>query len=255
MMSSKAQRQYAPEAVMVGQDESWIRKAVIGAALGTLLIVAPLAGNAATVPPAGFSEASIPFADHNGVRDWRADGSKGMWILAANGGWYYASFSSQCTTLPVVIGISFVPDWNGALSRWSSIRLDHNDRCFFRSLQPSDAPPKKGETDKPAASPGTTAKAVLGSNPRQQASLRLDSPGEVALPEVVVEAKSTTGLPSDSSAPACGLAGLTESIAHPVVAWRVIAPVPQDSDPDACLRATAYLNRVPDALASVRWYQ
>jgi len=72
---------------------------------------------------------------------------------------------------------------------------------------------------------------------------------------VVVEAKATTELPSDSSAPSCGLAALTESISHPASAWRVIAPVPQGSDPNACLRAMAYLKRVPDALASVRWYQ
>jgi len=240
---------------MVGRAKSWIRWIVGGAAIGTLLFLAPLAGSAATVPPTGFSQASIPFTNLNGVRDWRADGSKGMWILAANGGWYYASFSSQCTTLPVVAGISFVPDLSGTLSRWSSIRLDHNDRCFFRSLQASDAPPKKGETDKSAASLGTTEKAALRSNPKQPASLRLDSPNEVALPEVVVEARATTGLPSDSSAPSCGLAGLTESVAHPASAWRVIAPVPQDSDPNACLRAMAYLKRVPDALASVRWYQ
>jgi hypothetical protein len=232
---------------MVGHAKSWIRETVAGAVIGTLLLVAPLAGNAATVPRAGFSEASIPYANHNGVRDWRADGSKGMWILAANGRWYYASFSSECTTLPVVLEISFVPDRSGTLSRWSSIRLDHNDRCFFRSLQPSHAPP--------AASPGTTEKAALGSNQKRPASLRLDSPDEVALPEVVVEAKATTELLSDSSAPSCGLAGVAESIAHPASAWRVIAPLPQDSDPNSCLRAMAYLNRVPDALASVRWYQ
>jgi hypothetical protein len=239
---------------MVGYAKSWIREIVAGAALGTLLLVAPLTGNAATVPPAGFSEVSIPFANRNGVRDWRADGSKGMWILAANSRWYYASFSSECTALPVAIGISFVPDRSGTLSRWSSIRLDHNDRCFFRSLQPSYAPPRDGETDKPAASPDTTDKVALGSNPKQQASLRLDSPHEVALPEVVVEAKALTEQ-SDSGAPPCGLAALTESIAHPASAWRVIAPVSQDSDPNSCLRALAYLNRVPDALASVRWYQ
>jgi len=167
---------------MVGRAKSWIRWIVGGAAIGTLLFLAPLAGTAATVPPTGFSQALIPFTNLNGVRDWRADGGKGMWILAANGGWYYASFSSQCTTLPVVAGISFVPDLSGTLSRWSSIRLDHNDRCFFRSLQASDAPPKKGETDKSAASPGTTEKAALRSNPKQPASLRLDSPDEVALP-------------------------------------------------------------------------
>ena len=82
--------------------------------------------------------------------------AKACGSLAANGRWYYASFSSQCTTLPVVSGISFVPDRSGTLSRWSSIRLDHDRSMLLPLAAASDAPPKKGETDKPAASPGTT---------------------------------------------------------------------------------------------------
>src|SRR4029079_15744631 len=86
---------YALEAVMVGHAKSWIREIVAGAAFGTLLFLEPVAGNAATVPPAGFSEVSIPYANHDGVRDWRADGSKGMWILAENRGWYKEHVSSE----------------------------------------------------------------------------------------------------------------------------------------------------------------
>jgi hypothetical protein len=136
---------------MVGYGTAWIRNARWSAALGVLLLAAALAAAAAPALAAKTSEVSIPFANHGGIRDWRADGSKGMWIQAASGRWFYTSFSSQCTTLPFALGVKFIPEPSGDLSRWSSIRLAHNERCFFRTLQPSDAPPQKAAPDKPAA--------------------------------------------------------------------------------------------------------
>jgi hypothetical protein len=140
----------ALEDEMPRYGESWIRTAV-------LLLVAPLAVRAGPAP-AKPPEASIPLANHGGIRDWRADGSRGMWIEASSGHWFYASFSSQCTTLPIAIGVKFVPEPSGALSRWSSIRLGHNERCFFRTLQPSDAPPKQAGPARPAISPVSSDK-------------------------------------------------------------------------------------------------
>ena len=115
---------------MVGRENNWMRNA-LGAVLSLLLL-------AATAATAG--EVSIPFANNGGIRDWRADGTKGMWIEEAGGHWFYASFSSQCPTLQSAMGVKFVPEPGGALSRWSSIRLQHDERCFFRNLQPSNAP-------------------------------------------------------------------------------------------------------------------
>jgi hypothetical protein len=54
--------------------------------------------------------------------------------------------------------LKFVPEPSGALSRWSSIRLEHNQRCFFRTLQPSEAPPKRAEPARPATSPASSDK-------------------------------------------------------------------------------------------------
>jgi hypothetical protein len=110
--------------------------------LAVLLLAAPLAMAAGPAPAAKSMEASIPFANQGGIRDWRADGTKGMWLEALGGHWYYATFSSQCTALPFTTGVRFVPEPSGVLSRWSSIRLSHNERCFFRNLQHSDRPPK-----------------------------------------------------------------------------------------------------------------
>jgi hypothetical protein len=141
------------EDVMAGYRKIW-KGAVV-------LLVAPLLAMAGP-PPVKTSEVSIPSANHGGIRDWRADGSRGMWIEASSGRWFYASFSSQCTTLPIAIGLKFVPEPSGVLSRWSSIRLEHNERCFFRTLQPSDAPPKRVEPASPAASPSSSGKPTPG---------------------------------------------------------------------------------------------
>jgi hypothetical protein len=117
---------------MGGRGKDWVRNAR-GAALAILLFAPALTSFA--------GEVSIPFVNDGGIRDWHADGSKGMWLEAASGRWFYASFSSQCTTLQSAIGVKFVPESSGVLSRWSSIRLNHDERCFFRTLQPSNAPP------------------------------------------------------------------------------------------------------------------
>jgi hypothetical protein len=168
---------------MVGNGKDWIRNARWAIALNVLFLAAPLGAFAGSAP-----EASIPFANHGGIRDWRADGSRGMWIEAASNQWFYASFSSQCTTLPAAIGLKFVPEPSGALSRWSSIRLEHNERCFFRTLQPSDAPPKKLEPAKPAISPGPPDKRMPGSiSPAVSTAMPADLPMALNLTSAAIQ--------------------------------------------------------------------
>ena len=132
---------------MVGQDLPWatvrrVRQAATPHAIIVALLSVSNAATSAPIAPAKTTGNSIPFAEHGGIRDWRADGSKGLWIQAAGGRWYYASFSSPCLDLPFARGIRFVAGSNGELSRWSSIRLAQSGRCFFRNLQQSAAPPK-----------------------------------------------------------------------------------------------------------------
>ena len=135
---------------MVGREKNWMRNA-----RGTVLSVLLLAATAATA-----GEVSIPFANSGGIHDWRADGAQGMWIEEAGGRWFYAGFSSQCPTLRSAMGVKFVPEPSGTLSRWSSIRLQHDQRCFFRTLQPSNAPPDKAAPRKPATESNTPAKVT-----------------------------------------------------------------------------------------------
>jgi len=139
-----------------------VRKAIPPLALGMSLI-APLA--LAKAP-----EYSIPFADRGGIRNWQADGSKGVWIQATGGKWYYAGFSSPCSSLPFSEGIRFLPDPTGDLSRWSSIRLAHAERCFFRSLQPSAGPPQRTESPRQIPSSGTQLESNVHASPISNAA-------------------------------------------------------------------------------------
>ena len=107
----------------------------------TIPLFAALGLAQAAEPAAHREETVVPFADHGGIRGWRADGSRGIWIRASSGRWYYASFSSRCAALAGAPGVRFIVAPGGVLDRWSSIRLPHDERCFFRTLQPSDAPP------------------------------------------------------------------------------------------------------------------
>jgi hypothetical protein len=127
--------------------------------LGALLLSA-LAASATTDVKV---EASIPFANHGGINDWRADGDKGLWVQGINRHWFYAKFLGTCPQLPFATTVGFVSEPSGALNRWSSIRVRHGGRCQFIDFQPSEGPPVKAKKGQPATAPAPVA-AVAAAN-------------------------------------------------------------------------------------------
>ena len=115
---------------------------------------ATVAGAAQPAPP--VQNVTIPFAAHDGIENWEADGSKGLYIQSRNHRWYYATFFAPCTGLPFdeALGFKFGP--GGELDRWSEVVTRDSGRCSFTSLVASDGPPRKPKTGKPAAATGTT---------------------------------------------------------------------------------------------------
>ncbi len=123
--------------------------AAIGLAAVTTLAAAaagPTAG-----PTSGPPEATIAFAAHNGIEDWEADGTKGLWIQARGRHWYYAKFFAPCSGLQFRNGLQFKFGPGGELDRYSEIYTRDTGRCAFKSLVASDGPPRKVKTEKPAA--------------------------------------------------------------------------------------------------------
>jgi hypothetical protein len=96
---------------------------------------------AAALPAAAAPPASIPFADMGGVRDWRADGDRGIWIQATGGRWYYARFLGPCVGLDFRDRVGFMTEPGGDLDKFSAVFAD-GQRCSFQTFAPSPAPPR-----------------------------------------------------------------------------------------------------------------
>jgi Family of unknown function (DUF6491) len=129
---------------------------LLAAALGLAAATTVAAAAAAASPPAGPPEATIPFAAHDGIEDWEADGSKGLWIKARGRHWYYARFFAPCSGLQFRNGLQFKFGPGGELDRFGEIYTRDTGRCAFTSLVASGGPPPKPKKAAPAA-PATPA--------------------------------------------------------------------------------------------------
>jgi hypothetical protein len=88
-------------------------------------------------------DASIPFANHGGIRDWQADGDHGLWVQSVNRKWYYATFMGACYGLDFATSLGFDTRPMGAFDRWSTVLVPGRRRCAVRSFTPSDGPPSR----------------------------------------------------------------------------------------------------------------
>lgn len=104
------------------------------------------AGDTAKSPPA--KEASIPFADHNGIRNFDVVDDDTLLIQSQNGKWYKAELFSPCIGLRFRNAIGFETNPGGSFDRWSAIRT-REQRCPLKSLTPSEGPHPKAKAAKP----------------------------------------------------------------------------------------------------------
>ena len=122
----------------------------LGSALLLALAASATALGADAVQPARAPEVTIPFAAHDGIEDWQADGSRGLWIRARGRHWYYAKFFAPCSGLQFHEGLRFKFSPSGELDRWSEVYTRDTGHCAFTSLVASDGPPRKAKAAKPA---------------------------------------------------------------------------------------------------------
>jgi hypothetical protein len=128
-------------------------------ALGAATSLPSLAAEGATpLPAAPAVQASIPFVDHNSIRDWQADGRDGLWVQDQRRNWYYAKLLGPCSGLDFAITIGFDTGPSNQLDKFSSIVVPREDRCQITSFTRSDAPPpsvkkKKKHTVTEASAP------------------------------------------------------------------------------------------------------
>ncbi len=113
-------------------------------ALAALMSVTPtLAQTSSGEMPAVKEEVSIPFAQFGGIDDWRADGTKALYLKGRrNNDWYYAKLMSTCQGLNFANTIGFRNEATGNFDKFSAIIVD-GQPCQITSLVKSEKPPKK----------------------------------------------------------------------------------------------------------------
>ena len=141
-----------------------LRNTTVGCLAAAALAAAAVAGSAEPAPKAATAkpqEASIPFANEGGIRDWQADGDRGIWVQDNHRRWYYGRFMAPCTGLQFVYAVRFKTGPAGELDRFGAVRARDTGNCTFASFTASDGPPKKAKKDAkgsesaPATTPAT----------------------------------------------------------------------------------------------------
>lgn len=129
---------------MVGPIQSTMRKFRKGLRVGALCcaLVAGAAG-IATAAEAPARPASIPFANHGGIYNWKANGVHGLWIQDSRRQWYYASTMGPCMGLPYAQSLGFDTRPMGSFDRFSSIVVPREGRCALTTFTASEGPPAK----------------------------------------------------------------------------------------------------------------
>jgi hypothetical protein len=88
-------------------------------------------------------EPSIPFADHGGIQDWRADGNSTLYLQGRNRQWFRADMASPCVDLPFSETIGFKTNPDGSFDRRSAVIMRGGRTCWVRSMTAVDGPPEK----------------------------------------------------------------------------------------------------------------
>jgi hypothetical protein len=108
-----------------------MRRLILAAALA-LLGPAALAQESQT--PAREPQASIPFADLGGIRNFRPGPDRNTLLLESqHRRWYLATFFGSCTEAQYAETIGVITNHAGSVDRFSGIIVDGR-RCPFRSL-------------------------------------------------------------------------------------------------------------------------
>lgn len=105
-----------------------------------MLAVAPLSLAAEEAPPREVGvEGNISFPAHGGIRNFRADNDKGVWLEDRRRNWYYASFLGTCPEIRHARGIGIDTRGSARFDKYSKI-LVGNDVCAIATLVTADKP-------------------------------------------------------------------------------------------------------------------
>ena len=115
---------YAPPRTSQEHPMNIPRASRASAAIAVFATV-PFTATVADSDPATVS-AAAQFANRAGMRDWLADGERGLWIQTGSLKWFYARFTGRCPGLDSTNSLSFNTRASGNLYRttWSCLDAD-----------------------------------------------------------------------------------------------------------------------------------
>ena len=103
---------------------------------------ADAASGTAAASAAPAPEASIPFANHGGIYNWRVVNDRTVLIQSQSRRWYKATLLSSCIDLPFAERLGFESNADGSFDKFSMITARHQ-RGPLISLVETAAPSKK----------------------------------------------------------------------------------------------------------------
>lgn len=103
------------------------------------LIAAPALAQRQPAAPAQ-QEASIPFVNMGGIRDWRSDGDRTIYLQDRSRQWYKATLMTRAIDLPFTEAIGFDTGSIDRFDRFSSVVI-RGRHYAVQSLVRVDGPP------------------------------------------------------------------------------------------------------------------
>jgi hypothetical protein len=93
-------------------------------------------------PTSTASGTRVPFLDRTEMRDWLADGERGLWIQMRNLKWFYARLTAHCPGLDSTNSLAFGTGASGRLDRMTSVLVPEHGSCRVSRFLPSPGPAK-----------------------------------------------------------------------------------------------------------------
>jgi hypothetical protein len=108
--------------------------------IAILLAASPLPLAAEEAPPREVGvEGNISFPAQGGIRNFRADNDRGVWLEDRQRNWYYASFLGPCPEIRFAQGIGIDTRGSARFDRFSKILVGDN-ACAIATLVTADKP-------------------------------------------------------------------------------------------------------------------
>ena len=105
-----------------------------------VLAASPLAASVAEDYAADVDSA-VTSLDRTLLRDWLADGERGLWLQAIDLRWFYARFAHTCRGLSATNSLSFDTRGSDNIDSRSAVVVPGGGRCTVLSFLPSHGPP------------------------------------------------------------------------------------------------------------------